>query len=129
MFLIYVLDFPTYMFDSEHKYAIAYGTLIALSDACSAPYLSLENILLECQNSQLINTNEVTDFHNGFLTIFSALRSNTRWTTELMNIHICVENIDNFMGFFNNILLEEYVDYSLIFMRSWYSVGFSNIFV
>ena len=41
MFLIYVLDFPTYMFDSEHKYAIDYGTLIALSDACSAPYLSL----------------------------------------------------------------------------------------
>ena len=29
-----------------------------------------------------------------------------------------VENIDNFMGFFNNILLEEFVDYSLIFMRS-----------
>ena len=28
------------MFDSEHKYAIDYGTLIALSDACSAPYLS-----------------------------------------------------------------------------------------
>ena len=41
MFLIYVLNFPTYMFDSEHKYAIDYGTLIALSDACSAPYLSL----------------------------------------------------------------------------------------
>ena len=41
MFLIYFLDFPTYMFDSEHKYAIDYGTLIALSDACSAPYLSL----------------------------------------------------------------------------------------
>ena len=35
------LDFPAYMFDSEHKYAIDYGTLIALSDACSAPYLSL----------------------------------------------------------------------------------------
>ena len=32
------------------------------------------------------------------------------------------------MGFFNNILLEEFVDYSLIFMRSQYSVGFSNIF-
>ena len=29
------------MFDSEHKYAIDYGTRIALSDACSAPYLSL----------------------------------------------------------------------------------------
>ena len=41
MFLIYFLDFPTYMFDSEHKYAIDYGTLIALSDACSAPYFSL----------------------------------------------------------------------------------------
>ena len=46
-----------------------------------------------------------------------------------MNIHICVENIDNFMGFLNNILLEEFVDYSLIFMRSLYSVGFSNIFI
>ena len=45
MFLIYVLDFPTYMFDSEHKYAIDYGTLIALSDACSAPYLSLDYFL------------------------------------------------------------------------------------
>ena len=33
------------------------------------------------------------------------------------------------MGFFNNILLEEFVDYSLIFMRSWYSVEFLNIFV
>ena len=40
-----------------------------------------------------------------------------------------VENIDNFMGFFNNILLEEFVGYSLIFMRSHYSVRFSNIFV
>ena len=40
-----------------------------------------------------------------------------------------VENIDNFIGFFNNILLEEFVDYSLIFMRSHYSVGFSNIFI
>ena len=29
---------------------------------------------------------------------------------------------------FNNILLEEFVDYSLIFMRSRYFVGFSNIF-
>ena len=29
---------------------------------------------------QLININEVTDFHGGFL-IFPALRSNTRWTT------------------------------------------------
>ena len=46
-----------------------------------------------------------------------------------MNIRICVENIDNFMGFFNNILLEEFVDYSLKFMRSRYSVGFSNIFL
>ena len=46
-----------------------------------------------------------------------------------MNIDICVENIDDFMGFFNNILLEEFMDYSLIFMRSRYSVGFSNIFV
>ena len=83
----------------------------------------VENILHE----QFININEVTDFHNGFLTIFSALRSNTRWTTELMNIHMCVENIDNFMGFFNNILLKEFVDYSLIW--SWYSVGFSDIFI
>ena len=33
------------------------------------------------------------------------------------------------MGFFNNILPEEFVDYSLIFMTSRYSVGFSNIFV
>ena len=56
-------------------------------------------------HGQLINIKEVTNFHNGFLTIFSALRSNTRWTTEFMNIHIWVENIDNFMGFFNNILL------------------------
>ena len=30
-------------------------------------------------HGQLININEVTDFHGGFL-IFSALRSNTRWT-------------------------------------------------
>ena len=37
--------------------------------------------------------------------------------------------IDHFMGFFNNILLEEFVDHSLIFMRSRYSVGFSNIFL
>ena len=80
-------------------------------------------------HGQLININEVTDFHNGFSTIFSALRSNTRWTIELMNFDICVEIIDDFMGFFNNILLEEFVDYSLIFMRSWYSVGFSNVFV
>ena len=80
-------------------------------------------------HGQLIDINEVTDFHNGFLTNFSASRSNTRWTPDLMNIHICVENIDNFMGLFNNILLEEFVDYSLIFMRSQYSVGFSNIFV
>ena len=29
------------------------------------------------------------------------------------------------MGFFNNILLEEFGDYSLIFMTSWYSVLFS----
>ena len=50
-------------------------------------------------------------------------------TTELMNIHIRVENIDHFMGFFNNILLKEFVDYSLIFMRSRYFVGFSNIFI
>ena len=42
---------------------------------------------------QLININKVTDFHSGFLTIFSGLRSNTRWTTELMNMYICVENI------------------------------------
>ena len=40
----------------------------------------------------LVNINEVTDFHSGFL-IFSALRSNTRSTTELRNIYICVENI------------------------------------
>ena len=46
-----------------------------------------------------------------------------------MNIHIRVENIDHFMGFFNNILLEEFVAYSLIFMRSRYFVGFSNVFV
>ena len=38
-------------------------------------------------------------------------------------------NIDNFMGYFNHILLKEFVDYSLIFMRSRYSVGFSNIVV
>ena len=31
-------------------------------------------------HGQLININEVTDFHGVFL-IFSALRSNTRWTT------------------------------------------------
>ena len=44
--------------------------------------ICVENILLEDQNSQtLININEVTDFHSGFLTIFSALRSYTRWTT------------------------------------------------
>ena len=43
-------------------------------------------------HGQLININKVTDFHCGFL-IFSALRSNTRWTMELMNIYICVENI------------------------------------
>ena len=42
---------------------------------------------------QLININEVTDFYSGFLTIFSALRSNTRWTTEPMSLCICVENI------------------------------------
>ena len=46
-----------------------------------------------------------------------------------MNIYICVKIFDDSIGFFNNILLEEFVDYSLIFMRSWYSVGFSNIFV
>ena len=46
MFLIYVLDFPTYMFDSEHKYAIDYCTLIAPSNACSAPYLSLVEYIL-----------------------------------------------------------------------------------
>ena len=45
------------------------------------------------------------------------------------NIQKKKSSIDNFMGFFNNILLEEFVDYSLIFMRSHYSVGFSNIFV
>ena len=33
-------------------------------------------------NGQLINIREVTDFHGGFLTIFSAVR----WTTQLMNI-------------------------------------------
>ena len=77
---------------------------------------------------QLININEVSNFHNGFFTIFSALRSNTRWTRahEYSYMH---RNIANFMGFFNDILLEEFVDYSLIFMRSRYSVGFSNIFV
>ena len=37
-------------------------------------------------HGQFINVHEVTDFHGGFLTIFSALRSNTRWTTQLMNI-------------------------------------------
>ena len=37
--------------------------------------------------------------------------------------------IDDSIGFFNNILLKEFVDYSLIFMRSRYSVGFSNIFI
>ena len=36
---------------------------------------------------------------------------------------------DDSIGFFSNILLEEFLDYSLIFMRSRYSVGFSNIFV
>ena len=87
----------------------------------------VENILLEDQNHRhLINIHEVTDFYNGFLSIFSALKSNTRWTTELMNIDICVENMDDFMGFFHNILLEEFVNYSLIFMRSRYSVGFSQ---
>ena len=35
-----------------------------------------------------------------------------------------VENVDNFMGFFNHILLEEFVYYSFLFMRSHYSVGF-----
>ena len=49
------------------------------------------------------------------------------YCTELMNIYICVKIFDNSIGFFNNILLEEFVDYSLIFMRSWYS--FSNIFI
>ena len=29
-------------------------------------------------HGQYINIHEVTDFHDGFLTIFSALRSNTR---------------------------------------------------
>ena len=71
---------------------------------CRKYFLKIET------HGQLININEVTDFHNDFLTIFSALRSNTRWTTELMNIHIRVENIDHFMGFFNNILLDEFVD-------------------
>ena len=33
------------------------------------------------------------------------------------------------LDFLKNILLEEFVDHSLIFMTSWYSVGFSNIFV
>ena len=33
------------------------------------------------------------------------------------------------LDFFLNILLEEFVDYLLIFMTSWYSVGFSNIYV
>ena len=42
---------------------------------------------------QYINIHEVMDFHGGFLTIFSALRSHTRWTTQLMNIYICVGNI------------------------------------
>ena len=82
-------------------------------------------------HGQLININEVTDFHGGFL-IFSALRSNARWTTvqsSIINIYICIKIFDDFIGFFNNILLEDIVDYSLIFMKPWYSVGFSNIFV
>ena len=46
-------------------------------------------------HGQLININEVTDFHGGFL-IFSALRSNTRWTTaqsSIKNIYMCIKNI------------------------------------
>ena len=46
-------------------------------------------------HGQLININEVTDFHGGFL-IVSALRSNIRWTTvqiEFINIYICIKNI------------------------------------
>ena len=39
---------------------------------------------------QYINIHEVTDFHGGFSTIFSALRSNTRWTTQLINIYVCI---------------------------------------
>ena len=37
--------------------------------------------------------------------------------------------IDDSIEYLNNILLEEFVDYSLIFIRSRYSVGFFNIFV
>ena len=36
---------------------------------------------------------------------------------------MCKKIFDDSIGFFSNILLEEFVDYSLIFMRSWYSVG------
>ena len=44
-------------------------------------YVDLINI-----HAQYININEVTDFHGGFLTIVSALRSNDGWTTQLMNV-------------------------------------------
>ena len=46
-------------------------------------YVELHLIKIQ---GQLINIHGVTDFHGGFLTTFSALRSNTRWTIQLMNI-------------------------------------------
>ena len=48
------------------------------------------NTLLDQYSRQYINIHEVRDFHGDFLTIFSALRLNTRWTTQLINIYICV---------------------------------------
>ena len=56
------------------------------SEAGDDPTVYPYNVCLEKKiyliriHGQLININEVTDFHGGFL-IFSALRSNTRWTT------------------------------------------------
>ena len=55
---------------------------------------------------KLINIHEVTDFHGGFLTIFSAVRSNTRWTTQLMNV---LEIFYDPMGIFNNTLVEDQI--------------------
>ena len=53
---------------------------------CMAVKLVLTLLYLIKIPEQLININEVTDFHGGFL-IFSALRSNTRWTTVLYRAH------------------------------------------
>ena len=58
------------------------------------PTMYVEILYLKIKiRRQLINIHEVTDFHSGFLTYFSALTSNTRWTTKLMNIYVCVGNI------------------------------------